>query len=120
MVFSVADAMANSNRDWIVDSGATSCMTGHIENLVDVHMLDEPRPRTVASGETMLATSVGKALLLRDGYEVCVMQDVLYVKGLALNLVSVEAVSHNGMEISFKGVSCVIRSENGMTLEASR
>ncbi|OWY90245.1 hypothetical protein PHMEG_00041718 [Phytophthora megakarya] len=49
MAFSVEDTMANSKREWIVDSGATSHMTGHIENLVAVHTLDEPRSRTVAS-----------------------------------------------------------------------
>lgn len=120
MAFSVEGAMANSSREWIVDSSATSHMTGHIENLVDVHMLDEPRPLAVASGETMFATDVGNAPLLRDGHEACALYDVLYVKGLARNLVSVAAASRNDMAFLFKGVSCVIRSENGMTLEASQ
>lgn len=84
MTFSVEDMTANDKREWIVDSGATRHMTGHIENLVDVHTLDTPHSLTVASGETMLATAIGKAPLLRNGREVRVLQDVLYMHGLAL------------------------------------
>ena len=76
-------------------------MTGPIENLIDVHTLDKPRSLTVASGEMMMATAIGKAILRRDGDEVCALQDVLYVKGLARNLVSVAAASRNRMEIIF-------------------
>lgn len=120
MAFSVEDTTAKDKREWIPASGATSHMTGHIDNLVDVHTLDTPRLLTVASGETMLATAVGKAPLLCNGREVCVLQDILYVHGLARNLVSVAAASHKGMEISFKGVSCVIRARSDVALKASR
>lgn len=69
----------------------------------------------------MMATAVGgKSPLICDGQEVCVLQDVLYMKGLARNLVCIAAASRNGMKISFKGASCVIRSRSGMDLEDSR
>ncbi|GMF30824.1 unnamed protein product [Phytophthora fragariaefolia] len=98
------DMMTNDKREWIVDSGATSHMTVHVENMVDVHTRDDPRSLTVASGEMMLA--VGKTPLRRDDHEVRVLQGILAVKGIARNLVSVAVASCNGMKTSFKGESC--------------
>uniref|UniRef100_A0AAV1TM79 Retrovirus-related Pol polyprotein from transposon TNT 1-94-like beta-barrel domain-containing protein n=1 Tax=Peronospora matthiolae TaxID=2874970 RepID=A0AAV1TM79_9STRA len=116
----VEDAETSCERVWIVDSGATSHMTGHLKALIDVHSLDKLCLLTVASEEMMMATSIGKAMLQRDGSGVYALQYVLYVKGLARNLVSVAAASRNGMEIIFKEESSVIRSDAGTTLEASR
>lgn len=120
MAFSVEDDAADNRREWIVDSGATSHMTGHMDNLTEVRDLEEPRTLTVASGDKLVTAAVGQAPLLRDGDEVCVLQEVLFVRGLARNLVFVAAASKNGMEVVFKDVTCVIRSRSGVTLEASR
>lgn len=120
MAFSVEDATVENQHEWIVDSGATSHMTGHVANLIDVRELEQPRVLTVASGDNLVATAVGKAPLRCDGQEVCVLHDVLFVKGLARNLVSVAAASRNGMEVLFKGASCTIRGPSGASLTASR
>ncbi|GMF54421.1 unnamed protein product [Phytophthora fragariaefolia] len=120
MAFNVVEDLCDNKREWIVDSGATSHMTGHLDNLTDVCTLEELRVLTVASGDNLVATAIGKAPLLKNGREVCVLHEVLFVKGLALNLVSVAAASRRGMAVAFTGSSCTIRSPNGLTLLVSR
>ncbi|GMF36752.1 unnamed protein product [Phytophthora fragariaefolia] len=120
VAFSVDDAAEDCKRGWIVDSGATSHMTGHVDNLVSVRELEEPRVLTVASGDSLVATAMGQAPLYKHGKEVCVLQEVLYVRGLARNLVSVGAASRRGMTVEFRGVGCAIRTSNGVTIQASR
>ncbi|OWZ09587.1 Retroelement pol Polyprotein [Phytophthora megakarya] len=120
VVFSVDDATEDCRRGWIVDSGATSHMTGHVDNLTGLRELKEPRVLTVASGDSLVATAVGQAPLYKHGKEVCVLQEVLFVNGLARNLASVGAASRCGMTVEFKGVGCAIRASNGVTIQASR
>jgi hypothetical protein len=120
MAFAVDDDVASNKREWIVDSGAISHMTGHLDNLTDERTLEEPRVLTVASGDTLMATVIGNTPLLKNGREVCVLQEVLYVKGLARNLISVAAASRRGMMVDFAGLSCTIRLPSGVALQASR
>ncbi|GMF51692.1 unnamed protein product [Phytophthora fragariaefolia] len=120
MAFNVVEDLCDNKREWIVDSGATSHMTGHLDNLTNVCTLEEPRVLTVASGVNLVATAIGKAPLLKNSREICVLHEVLFVKGLARNLVSVAAASRRGMTVAFTGSSCTIRSPNGVTLLASR
>ncbi|GMF20638.1 unnamed protein product [Phytophthora fragariaefolia] len=94
------DEIANDNkREWI---------------------LLEPRVLTVASGDNLVATAVGPAPLTQNGREVCILQDVLFVKGLARNLVSVAAASRRGMTVEFQDVTCIIRAPHGTSLHAPR
>ncbi|OWZ04548.1 polyprotein [Phytophthora megakarya] len=51
VAFSVDDATEDCRRGWIMDSGATGYMTGHVDNLTGVRELSEPRVLTVASGD---------------------------------------------------------------------
>ncbi|KAG6622018.1 Retroelement pol Polyprotein [Phytophthora cinnamomi] len=112
MAFTVDDVFNENKRTWIVGSGATSHMTDHLDNLTDVSTLAEPRVLTVASGDSLAATAIGQAPLLKNGREVCELQEVLLVKGLARNLVSLAAASRRGMTVEFKDTSCMIRSPN--------
>ncbi|GMF48908.1 unnamed protein product [Phytophthora fragariaefolia] len=69
MAFTVDEIADDNKREWIVDSGATSHMTEHLDNLVDVRELLEPRVLTVASGDYLVATAVGRAPLTQNGRE---------------------------------------------------
>ncbi|POM81891.1 Integrase catalytic core protein [Phytophthora palmivora] len=120
MAFSVEDVTEDNKRGWIVDSGATSYMTGHLNNSISVHELMALRVLTVASGDNLVATAIGQAPVHRYGREVCVLQEVLFVKGLARNLVSVAAASRRGITVEYEGVGCTIRSSSGVTLKSSR
>ena len=95
MAVAVEDLTDSSKRDWIVESGATSHMTGHLDNIVCVRNGDESRELNVTSGDTLMATAVGQAPIMAHGQELCVLQKVQYAHELARNLVSVAAASRN-------------------------
>ncbi|GMF38408.1 unnamed protein product [Phytophthora fragariaefolia] len=115
MAFTVSEMAEVIKRGWIVDSGATSHMTGHLDNLTSVRTVSEPRVLTMASGDYLLATAMGQVPLHLNGREVCVLQDVIFVEGLAHNLVSVAAASRRGMTVDVEGTSCVSRSPSVTT-----
>ncbi|KAE9005492.1 hypothetical protein PR002_g16745 [Phytophthora rubi] len=119
MTFTVSDMTEDIKRGWVVDSGATSHMTGHLNNLTSVRTLPEPCVLTVASGDNLVVTAIAQAPLLLNGRNVCVLQDALFVERLARNLVSVAAASRRGMTVDFKGASCVIRPPSRITLSAT-
>ncbi|KAE9218272.1 hypothetical protein PF005_g8335 [Phytophthora fragariae] len=106
-------------NEHIVDSGASSHMAGHLDNLINVRELVEPRTLTVASGDNRVATAIVQAPFVRNGEDVCVLQEVPFVRGLTRNLESVAAASKNGMRVVFDGVACTIISPSGMKLESS-
>ena len=56
---------------------------------------------------------------MAHGQEVFVLQEVLYVHGLARNLVSVAAASCIEMTLEFKGTDCLIRSRTNLALPSS-
>ncbi|KAE8905839.1 hypothetical protein PF003_g10504 [Phytophthora fragariae] len=108
IAFSAEDGDADCRREWIVDSGATSHMTGRLGNLINVQELVEPRELTVASGDNLVATTSDTGPFVRNGEDVCVLQEVLLVRGFACNLVSVAAVFKNGMRVVFDSMACTI------------
>jgi hypothetical protein len=72
--FAAGDCSLGDESMWIVDSGATSHMTGCVRNLVDVVPLVDPLRVRVASGAELRATAVGKAPLEHNGSIVCTLQ----------------------------------------------
>ncbi|KAE9252470.1 hypothetical protein PF002_g3815 [Phytophthora fragariae] len=67
IAFSAEDGDADCRREWIVDSGATSHMTGRLGNLINVQELVEPRELTVASGDNLVATTSDTGPFVRNG-----------------------------------------------------
>jgi hypothetical protein len=98
--------------DWVVDSGASSHMTGDKSVLSGLYKLATPLAVTVANGTVLMCDMVGTvSLSFADGGHVVSLQHVLYVPGLNRNLLSVAAaVEGAGVTVTFTSGVCTIRS----------
>ncbi|GMG17895.1 unnamed protein product [Phytophthora fragariaefolia] len=105
--------------DWIIDSGASSHMTGTSIFLSNLHEMASSVVVTTASGTTLTAADSGKALLplITGGF--CTLDSVLHLPGLQLNLVSLSKVGAAGLAATFDHERCVINS-GGAKLVATR
>lgn len=93
---------------WIIDSGASSHMTGESTLLYDVRPLKQATVVTTASGTKLTAVEEGKARLPLEGGGWCTIDRVLLVPGLQRNLVSLNRVSSRGLSAAFSDMRCVI------------
>lgn len=87
-----------SGGDWIIDSGASHHMAPTSVGLTNVHNIDTLRI-TMAGGQTVEATRAGDAVATIDGEsgEIPVtLNDFVIVPGLAVNLISVRAMTKKG------------------------
>ena len=88
---------ARSNKDWIVDSGATCHMSNDRTLFAEMRELQPSERVTLGDGNHLQAKGEGTVNLemyLPDGNSrKCALQKVLYVPQLAYNLVCVESYS---------------------------
>ena len=105
------------SRDWIIDSGASWHMTWDRGYLEDYRALDKPElvrlgDNGVVEGEGI--RNVRIRVVLEDGrVENSVLCDVLYIKELAVNLLSVSATTNKGYDVSFNKDTCRILDTGG-------
>lgn len=102
----------NSEKNWVIDSGASSHMCAHKEMF---HELDENHRSTVitASGQKVTTGGVGKVkvqLYTRNGPFLVEFKDVLYVKELDENLISVKKIVERGFQVEFDKYQCYVKS----------
>lgn len=93
---------ADTKTAWIVDSGATSHMTGSRTKGFKFKSVPDQRIVT-ASGQTLHCKLAGKGQV--HGLR---LKDVLLVPGLKCNLISVSKLSAGGLQCVFKGDTCRI------------
>ena len=81
---------ALSHDDLVLDSGATTHMTGNETNLQDV----QPclRRVTVANGKTAMATATGKMTLMSPNNHELELEGVLYVPNMPMTLISIPGI----------------------------
>ena len=108
---------ADSQNQWILDSGATCHMSNCKNDFVHLQKLNSPLMITLGDGGTLQAVGRGNIMLgmklPHNKTEECTLYDVLYVPGLAYNLLSVPAASRKGKVTSFSGSVCEIRNSQG-------
>jgi hypothetical protein len=105
----------SDTEDWIIDSGCTQHVSGN-EEIFDYMAKILPIKINGISG-FVNATHVGTIHIDRPDIfpnnRKFKLDDVLYVPGLKLNLISVKQLTGKGYEISFKNGICSVKPKNG-------
>ena len=92
------------NVSWIIDTGASNHMTGSLEKLKDLRKISAC-PVGLPNGSHVLATEEGTIKLDND----LVLSNVLYVPGLACNLISVsQIIDESDCIAAFSKHRCVL------------
>ena len=105
------------SRDWIIDSGASRHMTWDRGQLEDYRTMDKPELVRLGDNHVVEAQGIGNvriSVVLDDGsVQNSVLCDVLYIKNLAVNLLSVSATTNKGYDVSFNEDTCRILDTGG-------
>ncbi|XP_028966723.1 uncharacterized protein LOC114828096 [Galendromus occidentalis] len=106
-----------SPTEWIVDSGATSHMTG--QRTLFLSLSEEVLDRSVATAndEMLRCEGIGDVQItcvFDDGECPVRLRDALYVPGLTVNLISVKQLTAKGFSVTFdKSGRCEMRNFSG-------
>lgn len=99
--------------DWYLDSGVSVHMTGQIDSLnqrkrksQEVKLADGKVLRSTLSGSVNFCALNGS-----EGSSTVKLNDVLYVPGLKVNLVSVNSITTKGLDVMFKAKECHIMKD---------
>ncbi|CAI7890467.1 unnamed protein product [Closterium sp. NIES-54] len=84
---------------WVIDSGATYCMTPRADLLTKLELSHV----TSALGQRAEVKGIGKAMFKGDDGKMVGLNNVLWVPNLATNLISVWRLQKAGMDTSSKG-----------------
>ncbi|KAF7835872.1 ribonuclease H [Senna tora] len=100
-----ANYIQGSNK-WVIDSGASSHVTGNVELLHDLKVIRGKNTVTLPDGSVKIVKSMGTAKI--NG---CLRLDnVLYVPEFRYNLISVsKLVSDSSIEVKFHSLGCVMQ-----------
>ena len=119
-------ALATSKKsNWIVDSGATCHMCKDEKVFDHISVLDVPQDITVGDGYSVRATGKGNVILdmyLPNGkIERCKLADVLLVKDLSYNLLSISKAAATGKKFEFEQSFCkVVNDKHGVIATATK
>ena len=91
-----------SSRVWYIDSGASSHMTGVRENFTDLSEKNIDLDIELGDDSTVKAVGQGTVLFQRESQQPMKVKDVLYVPGLAKNLISISAIEDRGYDVTFR------------------
>ncbi|GJP62770.1 hypothetical protein CLOP_g19797 [Closterium sp. NIES-67] len=127
-VGSVGKVVMHPLTHWVIDSGCTSHMTPRADLLDEVKPPGKIKYVAAASGALLPVIGVGNAKVKGANGELVGLGNVLLVKGLSANLLSVRRLQKSKAEVTFGPTSCraklgkkrecghkvkVIRSDNG-------
>ena len=118
--------LATSKKsNWIVDSGATCHMCKDVQVFDHISVLDVPQDITVGDGYSVRATGKGNVILdmyLPNGkIKRCKLADVLLVKDLSYNLLSVSKAAATGKKFEFEQSFCkLVDDKHGVIATATK
>ena len=107
-----------ATSEWLVDSGASQ----HICASADWYATYQPvsdKSVIVANGQRIPAVGRGDIhvdIQINGRSESGTFRDVLYVPGMAYNLLSVTRMTEAGLNVAFRGKDCIIRSKDGRVI----
>lgn len=107
-----ANVKQYTSEDWFVDSGASMHMTGRDDWMYNVC---EPPVKsiTVANSEPLAVKRVGCVDIHINQHKKIQIKNVLFVPGLAANLLSVSTIVKSGYNVLFNNQGCEVRSAKG-------
>ncbi|KAJ0391403.1 hypothetical protein P43SY_010543 [Pythium insidiosum] len=101
-VFSATSTAAVPDSTWLLDSGASSHMSGDKNDFVEYRDLVTTIDITVANGQRMVAVGVGSARLRVDDSKTIKLTNVLFVPHLDRKLLSISALTARGVTVQFE------------------
>ena len=121
---SALSVTGDQTNSWLIDSGATSHMCNNIKMFSQFEELDVPVSVEIGDGKILKGIGTGivnvQLELPNSIVKNCVMSSVLYVPGLAFNLLSVAQIARRGMVASFSDDSCKIVNSNNELMALGR
>ncbi|KAK2428549.1 putative mitochondrial protein [Trifolium repens] len=99
---------ASSREDWYFDSGCSRHMTGEEKYLMNVRSY---KASSVTFGDGAKGEIVGIGDLINHGQPN--LENVLLVKGLTANLISISQLCDQGMKVNFTKSECLVNNEEG-------
>ncbi|KAK2355658.1 gag-protease polyprotein [Trifolium repens] len=102
---------ASSREDWYFDSGCSRHMTGEEKYLINVRSY---KASFVTFGDGAKGEIIGIGDLISHGLPN--LENVLLVKGLTANLISISQLCDQGMKVNFTKSECLVNNEEGQLL----
>ncbi|MCH95552.1 gag-pol polyprotein, partial [Trifolium medium] len=102
---------ASSREDWYFDSGCSRHMTGFEKFLVDIKSYSTS---FVTFGDGAKGEIKGVGKLINSG--LLKLEDVLLVKGLTANLISISQLCDQGLKVNFTKSECLVTNDKGDVL----
>ncbi|KAK2385091.1 putative mitochondrial protein [Trifolium repens] len=99
---------ASSREDWYFDSGCSRHMTGEEKYLMNVRSY---KVSFVTFGDGAKGEIIGIGDLINHGQPN--LENVLLVKGLTANLISISQLCDQGMKVNFTKSECLVNNEEG-------
>ncbi|KAF7837746.1 uncharacterized protein G2W53_006228 [Senna tora] len=91
---------------WVIDSGASSHVTGNVHFLTDIRLVRGLNTVTLPDGSVKYVSSVG-TVCLSDAFQ---LKNVLYVPDFRYNLISVsKLVCDSSIQVKFHSSGCVMQ-----------
>jgi transposase InsO family protein len=100
-----------ADTPWILDSGATSHVTGQRSLLSGIQRTSHIGSVRTAGGQIHTVHGTGRTNLTLPSGNVTTIQDILYVPGIKKNLLSVGAIADSGAVLIFSSDKCHILDE---------
>ena len=115
VLYSVADHYNSKLKSttWIIDSGCSQHLTGDESLFVSLSMFDtSSRPSLkLANNKQIQACGVGSIIIQGQNHTYIKLSNVLYVKDVAFNLISVSRLASQGCRVLFTTDECDIYDE---------
>ena len=105
--------MKDSKDEWCTDSGATRNITSHLEILHDIRTLDQPVRIFLAEQNIIMTAYKVGTVHLKTKFGMLVLQDVLYIKNAAQNLLGLKPLIRKGASVNFTPHGVYVWSPNG-------
>ncbi|KAK2382486.1 putative mitochondrial protein [Trifolium repens] len=102
---------ASSKEDWYFDSGCSRHMTGEEKFLVDIKSYTSSY---VIFGDGVKGQIMGVGKLINNGLPK--LDNVLLVKGLKINLISISQQSDQGLKVDFSKNECLVANDKSELL----
>ncbi|KAK2456170.1 gag-protease polyprotein [Trifolium repens] len=101
----------SSKEDWYFDSGCSRHMTGEERFLEDIKSYTS---RYVTFGDGVKGQIMGVGKLISNSLPK--LDNVLFVKGLKVNLISISQLSDQGLKVDFTKNECLVTNDKGEVL----